>query len=529
MKDDDVIDVERLPLLGEHRMVSHTSVLTRSISLLSCWLQYQPRPIPVINKTLPSNGTSLFIALWLALNIFLHFYQLPLDPIYFVCFAARAGDIFIANLPLLYLLAAKNQPLKLLTGRSYEALNILHRRLGEWMCLEALAHAAGEVAWRFAFRPAWLRRDISVWEYLTHPIIYYGLGALAAYELLYFTSLGSFRRRWYEVFLASHVLLQVLALTFLYLHYHTARPYVLASLAIYVLDRVVWRLGLRSTTTTADLRVLPDGETVMLSADWAQHQQPPTATTSRRPTIRRGWHPADHVFISVPALGRAYTMQSHPFTIASASPSEPGRLEAGSDHHPPLRLLIRAHTGFTADLLCYAHRHRRAPVRLEGPYGSCGALDALRTADRAVLVAGGSGIAVTLPLAAALLPPARGNEATCDERGGGGRVGGAVRLLWVIHSEEHRYWVPQGEMDDLVARGLDLVIPAPTSVAGRPDVAGLVEGWIDESRIEDGSRGRQTAVVVSGPDGLNRMVRNTCARAIGRGSDVRLAVEKFGW
>lgn len=49
----------------------------------------------------------------------------------------------MANLPLLYLLAAKNQPLKLLTEYSYEALNVFHHRLGELLCLEAMIHAVG--------------------------------------------------------------------------------------------------------------------------------------------------------------------------------------------------------------------------------------------------------------------------------------------------------------------------------------------------------------------------------------------------
>lgn len=98
-------------------------------------------------------------------------------------------------------------------------------------------------------------------------------------------------------------------------------------------------------------------------------------------------------------------------------------------------------------------------------------------------------------------------------------------MLWIIHCEEHRQWIPARELEELVAAGLELVVPKPTAEAGRPDVEGLVEQWIVEEAAEHG----QTAVAVSGPDGLNRMVRNTCAAAIRRGLDVRLAVEKFGW
>lgn len=539
------VDVERLPLLGLRRANEQASFPKRATRHFRRWLEYQPRPVPTVNKTLPSNGTSLFVILWVLINIFLHLFQMPLELKYFFCFASRAGDIFAVNLPLLYLLAAKNQPLKILTGRSYEALNIFHRRVGEWMCFEAFVHSLSMVIWRFALEPQWLQRDSGVWAYLSHPLIYEGIGALVSYELLYFTSLGSFRQRWYEIFLASHVVLQILALVFLYLHFHTARPYVLASLTIFVIDRLIWRLGFKSTTVHADLRVLPDGETVMFSSRW----QPPRPASwwhiLPAQNATRGWKPTDHVFISISALGRVHTLQAHPFTIASAAPStESLQRDANSRDSAEgpmilLDLLIRAHSGFTADLLCYAHRHRAVSVRLDGPYGSSHALDMLRAADNVVLVAGGSGIAVTFPLAAALL---RGHDVygTGVQDGlepGAKRYGNGivskplrkqtVRMLWIIHSDEHRHWMPPGRLDDLVAAGLELVIPSPTSVAGRPDVTGLIERWIGNTCVSIG--GGQSAVTVSGPDGLNRTVRNTCAQAMGRGIDVRLAVEKFGW
>lgn len=554
-------DLERLPLLSNREIRpaaahAHAARLPKLLwRKLRCWMTYQPPPVPIVHRVLPSNGTSLFVLLWLALNAFFHLYQLPLQAKYFFCFADRAGYVFIVNLPLLYLLAAKNQPVALLTGRSYEALNIFHRRVGEWVCFEALLHLVGNLVWEFALQPAWLRREAGAWAYFTHPLVLLGLGAFASYELLFLTSLGSFRRRWYELFLASHVALQALALAFLYLHFFTARPYVLAALAIFVVDRLVWRLGLNSAAFTADAHVLPDGETIFVSIpEWWQEDRSSSLSLSRwrrlwpRTSIRHGWEPTDHVFLTVPALGRTHALQAHPFTIASAAPGRAAASKHASRRTDQARkpaaldLLIRSHDGFTADLLCYAHRHRHIPVRLDGPYGSRHALDMLRAAKHALLVAGGSGIAVTFPLAWALLCD---RATTGDDDGDDGvtdttkqgqadqrvsRGGQAVRMLWVIHSDEHRFWVPPARLEQLVAAGLELVVPPPTSEAGRPDVEGIVEGWMGEaSRGVDESQNGEVAVVASGPDGLNRMVRNTCARAIGKGADVRLAVEKFGW
>jgi hypothetical protein len=68
--------------------------------------------------------------------------------------------------------------------------------------------------------------------------------------------------------------------------------------------------------------------------------------------------------------------------------------------------------------------------------------------------------------------------------------------------------------------GLELCVPAPTSVAGRPDARSIVDNWVGDGR---------TGIVVSGPDGLVRDVRNECAGLLSRGVDVKLQVEKFGW
>lgn len=528
VKDIAQADLERLPLLGPCHRQAKTSLLVRTKRCVAYWLGYQPRPLPVVNRTLPSNATSIFVLVWIGINVFFHIYQVRLlDLKYFFCFADRAGFVFIVNLPLLYLLAAKNQPIKVLTGRSYEALNVFHRRVGEWMCFEAVIHFAGILIWRFAVpKPAWLTGRDNARAYFTHPIILLGIGAFVSYELLYFTSLGSFRQRWYEIFLASHVVLQVVALGFLYLHFHTARPYVLASLAIFLIDRVVWRFGLKSTTMTTDLTVLPDGETIVLSGNWEKPAAKHSWFPWPRQSIKYGWKPTDHVFLTVPALGRKHALQAHPFTIASAAP--PSQNQPGADREQPahcwMNLLIRSQEGFTADLLCYAHRHHRVPVRIDGPYGSSHALEMLRAADSAVLVAGGSGIAVTFPLVWALL---MGEEESNrgDHNLKETKWKQKVRMMWIVHSDEHRYWIPDSILSELVAAGLELVVPPSTAVAGRPDVIGTVDGWIEEGM----SRGRETAVVVSGPDGLNRMVRNTCAEAIGRGKNVQLAVEKFGW
>ncbi|KAI0526405.1 hypothetical protein F5B22DRAFT_156678 [Xylaria bambusicola] len=493
----DHVDVERQPLLGSRRRPQ------RSIfSFISSLLMYQPSP--VLGRVLPSNGTSIVVAGYYGLNIFAHLYKLPFEAKHFFAFADRAGFVFIVNMPLLYLLAAKNQPLKRLTGHSYEALNIYHRRVGEWMCFEALVHFVGMVIWRLCLEPEWLATE-SIWHYFTHPLVLEGIGAFVSYELLYFTSLRSFRERWYELFLASHVVLQIAALVFVWFHFFTSRPYVLASLVIFVSDRIVWRIGMKSVTVTADVEVLEDGDTVRLSANWDISPE----DLKRAPwrvfgqNISHGWLPADHVFISIPSLGGSNALQAHPFTIASAAPGL-----GGIATRAQLDLLIRAYSGFTSELLGHARLSSTVSVRIDGPYGSQDPLNALRASKTAVLIAGGSGIAVVFPLLwdLAITHPGRRE----------------IYLMWVIHSRSQRSWVSADRLDELRQAGVRIVIPRPTVEVGRPNIANYITGIARASVADIG-------VVVSGPDGLNRTVRNTCAREVRSGMNIDLRVEKFGW
>lgn len=514
-KADSAVD-ETSPLLAARpRSTKRQSVWTPYYIVKSV-LQYQPLPIPIINKTLPTNAVSLLVVAWLALILFYNLYRMPLSFMYLFVFADRCGIIFISNLPLLYLLAAKNQPIKLLTGYSYESLNIFHRRVGEVMCLEAFLHFLGMVAvWYGMLR----HLGFTLAKFLFNRVVLLGLAAFVAYELIYFTSLGSFRQRWYEVFLTLHVVLQVAGLVFLWFHHASSRPYVGISLAIFLLDRLVYRLWLKSSTHVATLTVMEDDETVLLSSNWDVRSRS-SALRLLSHNMQHGWAPNEHIFISVPDLSRKHALQSHPFTIFSAAPNTQCLTQDEQGEHAWFTLLIRAQaeSGFTNQLLNHARTQPQTRIRLDGPYGSSHALDLLRSSSTAILIAGGSGIAVAYPLLYSLLRPLPQDPESVPAKSGT-----KVKLLWITHSPSHRLWIPEDKLRELQDWGLDVLIPPPTALAGRPDVRSVVGEWVDAERCG------KTGVVVSGPEGLVRDVRNVCAGKMGKGTDVGLAVEKFGW
>jgi hypothetical protein len=524
---------ETTPLLTPSALRRKPSGLRKLYYMIKSLLLHQPSPIPLVNKPLPTNATTLLVLTWLALILFYNLYSMPLNFFYLFVFADRCGIIFIANLPFLYLLAAKNQPVRWLTGYSYESLNILHRRVGEVLCFEALLHCVG----MFAVWYGLLRRlGFTLERFIFNRVVLLGLAAFIAYEVIYFTSLRCFRKRWYEVFLALHIVLQIGGLVALWFHHSSSRPYVGLSLAIFILDRVVYRMWMTSSTHPASLTVMEDDETVLLSANWdviSKHRMRPG-------NMRHAWKPAQHVFISIPELGRKYALQTHPFTIYSAAPtptpSNPSTNTSNDNSdskHAWFTLLIRAqtHTGFSHALLNHARTHPTTPIRLDGPYGSSHALNLLSTSSPAIVIAGGSGIAVAYPLLYALLCPRSPSPSTpadpesisCKQVVAGRQK---VKLLWLIHSPAHALWLPDAQRRELETWGLDVLITPPTGLAGRPDVRGILRGWVEEG--EDGVDGR-SGVVVSGPEGLARDVRNVCAGMVREGRNVRVGVEKFGW
>lgn len=473
--------------------------------------------------------------------------------------ADRAGLLFVVNLPVLYILAAKtNQPLKLLTGWSYEGLNIFHRRLGEWMIALGAVHSMGMFGvWYTLLRPL----HFGLLRFLSTKLVLLGIFALSSYLAIWVTSTGYFRRLWYETFLGLHIFLQVAALVLLFFHHPGARVYVLATLGIWALDRIVGRMMLSCRKFVATLQVADDGKTVLLFCDIAI--RPGMAGSSLK--ISNGWKAGQHVFVTVPGIGWQHRLQTHPFTIASPAP--PSAYQGTW----PLQLTIRAQRGFSKELLDYANFHQHTQIILDGPYGSLDALEALHNADRQCLIAGGSGIAVTYPLAWSLLVrddadalvstrttyrngqrhiPSIRNEYTSSVLSDA-----HVMHIWINQHSNHGKWLTMLPRKDALkskpvycgpetdpdtpwpGNTTDVASLRPTTYStrdlpsgrfsGRPDVALELRQWVEDGRSRE--ENERVCVIVSGPDGLVRDVRNAAARLLLEGWDVEVFVEKFGW
>ncbi|OQV07034.1 hypothetical protein CLAIMM_11527 [Cladophialophora immunda] len=632
-------DGEMTPLLSPPCPASRTRPAVQD--LLKSLLMFQPRPIPALtspSNTLPNNVTTLAVLFFLAVNLFYLFYRVPLSLPWIFILADRAGLLFVANLPVLYFLAAKNnQPLKYLTGCSYEGLNIFHRRLGEWMTCFAVIHMCGMLAvWYTILRPL----GFSLLRYLSARLVFLGICAVISYYLIYITSVGWFRHLYYETFLVAHIIFQLAALIFLFFHYPTARPYVCTAFAVWAVDRLLWRMTVSSRRFTATLEVPPDGHTVLVHCDVPlYHQGPPIVGVQTN--LHHGWRPGQHVFLTIPSMGFKYRFQAHPFTIASPAPPE----NAAAIKSWPLQLTIRAIDGFSLSLLHYARHHQHCEIVLDGPYGSTSVLAAAKAADRVCFVAGGSGIAVTYPLSWAIHVRTGSNAdaglllstRTTYENGvkrtptviadcSPWAPDSTYAHFWVRQEKLHGRWIctvprasavksgyneedaheamdrpaaQEGRCDDagsLVTRTFDT--RSPSCEGGRPDMQSEIYSWVtslpsppsarapgisysslppssssSSTTLEEdqpdpsptssssllsppalqspdanfrntkdypypqkdrdttpGRKGDKICIIVSGPDGLVRDVRNVAADLVRQGGwDIEVWAEKFGW
>lgn len=128
-------------------------------------LVYQPSRIKLfgLSYQCPLISTCIVTTCYYALNVFYAFHKIPFHPLKMFVFADRLGLVFVSNLPLLYLMAAKNCPVKLLTGWSYEQLNVLHRAVGRVCITTAIGHFATFI---------WVWDKTLVWFHETYTMSY---------------------------------------------------------------------------------------------------------------------------------------------------------------------------------------------------------------------------------------------------------------------------------------------------------------------------------------------------------------------
>ncbi|KEF61932.1 uncharacterized protein A1O9_03504 [Exophiala aquamarina CBS 119918] len=346
--------------------------------------------------------------------------------------AYRCGCIAQAQLPLIFLLAGKQNIIGCLTGMSYERLNWLHRWVARILWLTATFHLM------FWFR-SWARYDYIRVKLSTDRLTQTGFASWCILTAIVAFSFAPIRRFNYEVFVISHLVLFAGLIGSIYTHVTYGKTYIWFCVGIFFLDRTA-RLAVAAVANLSFLHRRSPGRH-WLWANRATLTPLPgniTRITIDKPVLK--WSPGQHVFLSCHTV---VPLQSHPFTIASLPCDE------------KLEFLVQARRGGTKRFHRFASKSRLLPnsgsapsyqrvandepslvghklVGMEGPYGR---IRPLRQFDSIVFLAGSTGATFTVPLMRDIIQRWKDNV-------GGSKaiVTRKIRFVWVIKARDRLCW-----------------------------------------------------------------------------------------
>ncbi|KAI0073832.1 hypothetical protein K474DRAFT_1666113 [Panus rudis PR-1116 ss-1] len=288
-----------------------------------------------------------------------------------------AGYVAISQIPVVVVLATKNNIPGMLLGMGYERLNVFHRYAGLILILAVNVHSLGFIyAWSIAG---------TFTQHMAVPHYRAGMVALGAADVLYFFSTSFWRNKFYEFFLITHIVGIIVLLGAICMHSNASIPYVLIALGLYALDRTL-RFA-KTRYAYAHLTPLPSLGMTKIEV----------------PALNAGWRAGQHVRVRVLSLGGPMGWfgwtECHPFSIASVEKSVEG---------DGMVLYVKKVGKWTNRLYELAKRSQYSSsnaeageyqtgvkVLIEGPYGGPGHT-LFPSFSGALLVAGGSGITFAL-------------------------------------------------------------------------------------------------------------------------------------
>ena len=320
----------------------------------------------------------------------------------------RAAWVSVSQIPFIYLLSCKFNPISMLTGVSYERFNWLHRWAARTVFLTVIVH------WSFFFREWWLADFVKL-EIDMMPMVKYGFGAWSTIGWMVLSGFGCFRSLNYELFVAQHICAAATLLWLLHTHVPNYAKYnIYMAIGFVAFDwsaRIIWAL-LRNFHVLDRIRANVPGYAVRLEALPGERVR----VIIDNPGFK--WKAGQHAYLTIPRIG---PLEMHPFTIANASDAHQG---SGQDR---LSMLIKAHSGFSRRLYKAASKpgsdDRTYRAFLSGPWGLP---PDLRHYETVVLIACSSGASFVVPILQELVI-----QPACVRK---------ITLHWIIRSEEHFQW-----------------------------------------------------------------------------------------
>ena len=468
----------------------------------------------------PTLGRFLLVSANLVLVMVLCFYKLdPTDQWQWEDLGYRTGFITSAQLPLVILLASKNNIIGFLSGVGYEKLNWLHRWVSRVLFLNVTIHMS------FWFVD-WARYDYIEVKLKTDVITQRGFAAWCILLWIVLSSMAPVRRWNYEFFVVQHIVTFVGFLAAVYLHLPAeVKVYIWIPIGLVVFDRFVRTVWALYTNLSIFHPKSRRGGIWTCKATFQPLDSDATRIIIDNPPVY--WKAGQHVFLSCHGVA---PLQSHPFTIASLP--EDGRME----------FLVKRKSGSTKRFFAHAEKHQNLPISvndensssriaalIDGPYGR---IRPLQQFDSVCFIAGGSGSTFTMPLMRDLVATWKGSKLGRwgSPRGAATRC---VLFIWVIRSRDQYSWFASQlstviedvqqlrKEDNNFEVEISVYVTCDASLTeDRGDVAGIPRRdarqgvALNKIAVSEDEKGRETAVTVESTSSklssLENLARKTC-------------------
>lgn len=413
----------------------------------------------------------------------------------------RTGFIAATQLPLVVLLAGKNNIIGYLIGSSYERLNWLHRWAARSLFLTVTIHMG------FWFTD-WKQYDYIKVKLKTDAITKRGFAAWCILLWIVLSSFAPTRRLSYEFFVIQHIITFVGFFAAVYMHLPSeVKVWVWLPIGFYIFDRATrtaWLLWANLSFFHPKTRA---GQSWALEASLESLSGGMTKVVIKNPPI--SWRPGQHLFLACHGIS---PFQSHPFTIASLP--QDGQME----------FVIKSKSGYTKRLLGRAerqlalptatgnaHERRVCSVVIDGPYGY---MRPLRQFDSVLLVAGSNGIAFTLPLMRDIVAGWTASASATAPRwflmSSQNSATRFIKFVWIIKSQAQVSWFSSQlaqvmeDVENLRRIGEDVEISISIYVTCDPGLAGeLNEGTSARLKQKDPFEHGRTEPIPNSKDSVD--------------------------
>ncbi|WVW82351.1 hypothetical protein I302_104358 [Kwoniella bestiolae CBS 10118] len=543
-----------------------------------------PRPIslPLFGQlSLPTRGQSLFVLYLIFINILccsLDYSSIQPNGWFAstrqeitTYIANRTGVLCLANLPLLFLYAGRNNLLLWLTDWSFSTFILLHKTVGIIVTLEVCIHSA-------IYLQIYLAKGVESYNLeLKRPYWIMGVLATLCFSLILPLSIRMFRKRLYELFIILHISLAVLAVVGSWHHivWRFDRQWgyelwIIVGIAVWAFDRVFRWVRIARSGGRKYARVYRiDGDYLRVDIDhapryrgyvyihfldvnwgksllprpWESH--PFSVAGYDAPSPVGGKSGSEKEGEVTPKLEELDEHDSQIHQLSSTSMSEPNSQDP--NHHTPsegphspahsvsklehhsdsdsasnkrITLLIRVEKGITEALSHLAHPRdsqgvpRSIPILIEGSYGTSSLFERSHKYSKAIAIAGGVGVT-------ALLPKLVDHVSSPSETQL--RTQGKVKLFWSVRTEPLVHAV-QG----MVGQDKWDKIDSDIVIGSRLHLEEILDSELPE-KAENGGERERILVLVSGPRGMADEVRRLVTSKARRGINVRFEQESFDW